>query len=103
MLYSCIFKIYRLLVLVSGLRETPFWRKINEDKSSKSFATGEVKLLQRHIQPIFSKANFLFLSTILFDVRHTVLQLWPCKFQLPVTRLTNSFPWSRRKRKQSWI
>ena len=67
MLYSCVFKIYWLLVLVSGLRDTPFWRKIDEDRSSTSFATGEVKLLQRHIQPILSKAkvrslNFLFLS-----------------------------------------
>ena len=67
MLYSCVFKIYWLLVLVSGLRDTPFWRKIDEDRSSTSFATAEVKLLQRHIQPILSKAkvrslNFLFLS-----------------------------------------
>lgn len=67
MLYGCVFKIYWLLVLVSGLRDTPFWRKINEDGSSKRFATGEVKLLQSHIQPISSKTkvrslNFLFLS-----------------------------------------
>ena len=67
MLYSCVFKIYWLLVLDSGLRDTLFLRKIDEDTSSTSFATGEVKLLQRHIQPILSKAkvrspNFLFLS-----------------------------------------
>ena len=67
MLYSCVFKIYWLLVLDSGLRDTLFLRKIDEDRSSTSFATGEVKLLQRHIQPIVSKAkvrlaNFLFLS-----------------------------------------
>ena len=98
MLYSCVFKIYWLLVLVSGLRDTPFWRKIDEDRSSTSFATGEVKLLQRHIQPILSKAkvrslNFLFLSNYTwFRVWHTVLQLWPGEFQLLVTRCTNSFP-----------
>ena len=45
MLYSCVLKIYWLLVMVSGPRDTPFWRKINEDKSSKSFFTEEIKLL----------------------------------------------------------
>ena len=31
--------------MVSGPRDTPFWRKINEDKSSKSFVREEIKLL----------------------------------------------------------
>ena len=30
--------------MVSGLRDTPLWRKINEDKSSKRFVTEEIKL-----------------------------------------------------------
>ena len=81
MLYSCFLKIYWLLVLVSGrLRNTPFWRKINEDRSPKSFTTGEVKLLQRHIQPILSKTkvrspNFLFLSNYTISCQKYCLEI----------------------------